>query len=669
MSEVYGWTGKILRVDLSTEKTSEIDTLQYARNYIGARGIVDRIAWEDLTPDIGAFDPENEIIYMTGPLAGHLVPGASRACVGGVSPQTYPTEDFTRSQIGGVLPAELKYAGYDGFVISGKSSSPVYIYITNGKVEVMNASKYWGKLTYITQESIREDLGEPSAQIMCIGPAGENLNRAAMIIHGDAAVAGQGGFGAVMGSKNLKAVVVVGKGYLKPADPEGLMSYGLEVSKMIYNPDDRPEVWSCPVSYHRTAWSFMHKWGMAGYNFLKLTRKAQACFGCPQACRIRYVDPETWGGRGGGACCNQVGWYMRLENAKYEKITIPVTWRSAKLADGLGLNAFDLLAACNWTVNCMRDGVLTEEETGLKLDEAGDWAFAEKICELSVSKEGFGQYLMEGTARAADMLGKGHEQLTLFNRGFQDHWHPRIEMPAALLWATDNRHPISAIHQIYWPLKMATEAWNPKAGWLTPEQATECAKDVYGSEDAVDNSDENYYNPIHAFVAYQANCDAASSKDATAVCDYGPYPLYVCYYAKSSNKQPVPSTPEVESKLFTLVTGTDYMANRKDARRVGERIINLERAIMTREGRTRNEDTLVDYIFDKETVNKLTSGPGGEAIHITRKLDRDKFQVMLDEYYRLCGWDKATGWSTRAKLEELDLKDVADELEAIGKLP
>lgn len=669
MSEVYGWTGKILRVDLSSGKISDVDTMQYAEKYIGARGIVARIAWEELTPDIGAYDPENEVIYMTGPLAGHLVPGASRACIGGISPQTYPTEDFTRSQMGGIFPAELKYAGYDGFIVQGKSTNPVYIYINDGNVEIRDASKYWGMQTHITQESIREDLGLPQAQIMCIGPAGENLNRAAVIVHGDASVAGQGGFGCVLGSKKLKAVVVVGKGYLKPADPVGLLGYALEVSRMIYNPDDRPEFWSSPVTYHRTAWSFLHKWGLAGYDFLKLSRKAQACFGCPLACRVRYVDPETWEGRGSGATCNQVGWYMRLENAKYGKITIPVTWRSAKLADGLGLNAFDVLAASNWIVNCINAGVMTEEETGLKMDEAGDWPFAEKICELSASGEGFGKYLLEGTARAADMLGKGHKELDLINRGFADHWSPRTEMPSAVFWATDSRHPISAIHQVYWPFKMASQAWNPKAGWASPEVTTECARNVYGSDSAVDNSNENFYNPIHAYVAYLANCDTASSKDSTSLCDYGPYPLYLCYYALARNKQPVPSTPEVEARLFTMVTGTNFMANREDARRIGKRIITLERAIMAREGRTRTDDMLSDYNFEKEITNALTTGPGGQAIKVTRKLDRDKFQGVLDEYYRLFGWDKATGLPTRATLEDLGLEDVADELAKVGKLP
>ena len=465
---IYGWTGKILRIDLSTGKTSEVDTMRYAKDYLGGRGILDRIAWEELTPDIGAFDAKNQIIYMTGPLAGHLTPGTSRGVIGGISPMTYPTEDFTRSNIGGHFAAELKYAGYDGFTIKGKASKPVYILITNDGVEIKDARKYWGTLTYITQEAMRKDLGQDT-QILCIGPAGEKLNRAAVIIHGDAAAAGQGGFGAVMGSKKLKAIAVQGSGYLVPADPDGLIGYSREVSRLIYRPDERPELWSSPVSYHRTAWSFIHKWGMAGYNFLQGTKKAQSCFGCSLACRIRFVDPATWGGRGSGATCNQVGWYMRLENAKYKKITIPVTWRAAKLADAYGLNAFDLLAACNWVVNSMKAGVLTERQTGLKLSEAGDWPFAEKICQISASGKGFGKYLMQGTARAADMLGKGHEHLTLFNRGFQHHWHPRIEMPVALLWAIDNRHPVSAIHQVYWPLKMATEAWNPKAGWAPPD--------------------------------------------------------------------------------------------------------------------------------------------------------------------------------------------------------
>jgi len=218
MTSIYGWAGQILRGDLTTLQFTAEDTMQYAKQVLGGRGIAAQIAWNELSPKIGAFDPANCLIIMSGPLTGTATPGSGRVMFGGIAPQVYPTPRYTRSSMGGHWGAMLKYGGYDGIVLTGRAEQPVYLWIHDSIAEVRDASHLWGVDTYSTQQLLLREHGADAVAIT-IGPAGEHLSRIAIIANETENAAGQGGFGAVMGSKNLKAIVVHGTLPLNISDP------------------------------------------------------------------------------------------------------------------------------------------------------------------------------------------------------------------------------------------------------------------------------------------------------------------------------------------------------------------------------------------------------------------------------------------------------------------
>ena len=230
MSEIYGWTGKILRVDLSSREISTVATAKYVPDFVGGVGIASRIAWEELSPGVDAFDPENMLFVMAGPLTGTTASGAGRVEVLGIAPQQHPSV-FSRSGMGGHWGAELKYTGYDGVIVQGKAEKPVYLWIHDGEVEIRDASNLWGRGTYGTTVALRALHGAKTRVISC-GQAGERLSRIAVIQTETGNAAGQGGFGGVMGSKNLKAIAVRGTMGVKVARPQEFLDLCLRISQV-----------------------------------------------------------------------------------------------------------------------------------------------------------------------------------------------------------------------------------------------------------------------------------------------------------------------------------------------------------------------------------------------------------------------------------------------------
>ena len=227
----YGWVGKILKVDLTKMKVSIISTYQYVPKLIGGRGVGAMLYWEEVPPECKAFDPENALIFMTGPATGTLAPAAGRFYVACKSPVNIK-ETYCPSVPGGHWGPELKFAGYDGIVVKGKAAKPVYLWINNGEVEIRSANYIWGNTVSNTMLQIYKQHG-PKARILCIGPAGENLCREAAIIIDSEHATGISGAGAVMGSKNLKAIVVLGTGAVKVAKPQELMDLWWHYSRLI----------------------------------------------------------------------------------------------------------------------------------------------------------------------------------------------------------------------------------------------------------------------------------------------------------------------------------------------------------------------------------------------------------------------------------------------------
>lgn len=674
VKKLNGYVGSILHVDLTSGKITTFGTEPYIEKFIGGRGIMAKLHWDMITHKpkrVGAFDPENPFVIMTGPLTGTVTPSSGRTECSAISPQTYPDECYTESSFGLHWGPELKFAGYDGMVVIGKADRPVWIFIHDKKVQIRDARHLWGLDMLDTQERIWKELGDEQQkhiQILVTGPAGENMVRTAALMHGTSAGAGQGGFGAVWGSKNLKAIAVRGTGSVKVGNPEQLLKIAKEAHRLIYRPDQRPETWKNLASFHRVGWSFYQQAGVDGWEWLKKkTSKAEACFACPLACHI-FVEIPDRKGRYTAGKCNQMSWYLRNVMARHGGPHDDY-WRATQIGDALGLNAFGMIGDLPWLTACVKEGILTEEEIGLKMADLGTLEFAEKLCNMIAYKQGFGKILAEGAPRAADILGKGHDLLPHYNRGFSHHWSPRAWSPIALFWATDSRHPQTPIHQLYWTFRMNVKGTWPMAGWGTEKEVAQWAKELFGTSKAIDYSDENFYDPIHAKTAKWAQDGDVGLKRSTILCDYGPFPLYTSWFAdeKKAHRPDTP-TPEIEPLMVNAAVGRDLIPNGKEGMKMGERIWNLERAIMAREGRTRADDKLANYLFEKETTGTVT-GPEGTTIKIKRKLDRDKFEGLKDAYYDERGWDRATGLPMRKKLEELDLKDVADQLDKDGLLP
>ena len=232
MTPSGGWVGKILRVDLTSGKISESSTFDYVPKFIGGRGLGAKICWDEVSSGVGAFDPENRLVLATGPLQGTLAPSSGRLTVVGKSPQTGPTESFVRSGIGGHFAPELKWAGYDALIIQGKASKPVYLWITDHKAEILDAGGLWGLDVYQAQQMIWKLHGNKT-RAMVIGKAGENRSRIASILTDTGNAASQGGFGGVMGSKNLKAIAIRGTGSVTVARPKELMQLTYDIHRLF----------------------------------------------------------------------------------------------------------------------------------------------------------------------------------------------------------------------------------------------------------------------------------------------------------------------------------------------------------------------------------------------------------------------------------------------------
>ncbi len=652
----YGWVGKILRVDLTSGKYYEVPTEKYASGFIGGRGVNAKIHWDEVPPSVGAFDPENVFSLTTGPTTGTFAPQAGKSEVGGTAAQPYPREVYTRSGVGGRFGPYLKFSGFDGLIIQGKASKPVWISIDDGSVEIKDASHLWGLTTYETQKTIWSDLNTPrKAAILTIGPSGEHLSRIASIIHDSGSALGQGGFGGVWGSKNLKAVAVQGSRSVEVARPEDLMRISEEMRNLLYRPDQRPPK-IAQHGYHRI--NNLLEYADYGEKWTdKYSVKAEACYGCPIACRT-YAAISDAAIPAGQAQCEQLLWYAKWDIGAHGEMTTAY-WKAAKLADALAVNSFELSMMMDWLVKLHDAGVISDAETGLPFDKLGEYEFAETLIRKIAYRDGFGNVLAEGNARAADSIGKNAgSYLKNYHRGFANQFDGRILPVFALKLAMESRLPNE--HDFYF-LVTRSHAEYANYGWITADELVAIVKDVWGDMGvkALDETNEGMYNEGHAYVTQWVQNYECVKKSLT-LCDWF-FGNYASWYGEKHRG----CTPNLEPKLFTAVTGSDMMPDPEAMLRIGERIYNVERSIMTREGRTRAQDTVSDYYYTEKAAGRVTRSDGHMQV-ARRSLDRAKFEDLKSRYYQFRGWDTETGKPTVRKLTELGLNDVADDLKNNG---
>ncbi len=669
MNPKGGWVGKILRVDLSSRKISEISTFDYVPKFLGGRGLGAKICWDEVPPEVGAFDAENRLIFATGPLQGTLAPTSGRFMVLGKSPQTAPNESFCRSGVGGHFAPELKWAGYDALIIQGKASKPVYLWITEGKAEILDATRLWGLDTYQTQQMIWKLHGRKT-RVMVIGRAGENRSRIACILTDSGDASGQGGFGGLMGSKNLKAIAVRGTGTVTVAKPKELMETSYHIQKLF----SRKPLNSNPYQPEEKGFKYNIWGGGYGRGSLSLlagelldlcndpssgySQTPDGCFACPVSCRSRVKGPDI---TAGVAFCAQSYMYLESMVDKPEKGYSKITWQAAKLADLYGINAYELMAIIPWLSDCYREKLITEEGTGLPLKEIGSWNFISKLLSMMAERQGFGDLLAEGGQRAAAKLGEKAERLSwmYYPRGgkfggYREHWvylggfPTGYAVPAlALMWVLDNRDAMVS-HSYISMLWGAAFTIGQNALTAVPEKIFPILKPVikatYGSEEAAEffRSDGKSLNWKWTAPTVKRYHEYSLLKDSYIVCDI------LFPYLFNANSSDHVGDVTLESRLYSAVTGMEMSL--EESYQKGEMLSTLERALAVRDGRTRKDDTLHELYFEKEDA-------GG------RKYLREDLERSKSDYYKLMGWDVRSGIPTESTLKRVGLQDVAEDLQ------
>jgi aldehyde:ferredoxin oxidoreductase len=669
MNAPGGWVGKILRVDLTTKKISEVSTFDYVPKFLGGRGLGAKICWDEVPPEVQAFDPENRLIFAAGPLQGTLAPTSGRFMVLGKAPQTGPVESFARSGVGGHFAPELKWAGYDALIIQGKASKPVYLWITDQKAEILDATRLWGLDTYQAQQMIWK-LHGPKTRVMVIGKAGENRSRIACILTDTGDASGQGGFGGVMGSKNLKAISVRGTGSVTVARPKALMEIVHSVEKLFcrksfrgnpYQPEEKDfkyNIWG--GGYSRGSLSLLpgELLDLCNDPSSGYSQTPDGCFACPVSCRSRVQGRDI---TPGVAFCAQS--YMYLESMVHEpeKGYSKITWQAAKLADLLGINAYELMAIIPWLSDCYREKLISEEETGLPLKEIGSWKFISTLLQKIANREGFGDLLAEGGQRAATKIGGRAERLSwmYYPRagkfgGYREHWvylggFPTgyAVPPLALMWVLDNRDAMVS-HSYISMLWGAAFTIGQNALTAVPEKIFPILKPVmqaaYGSAEAAEFLQRDGKNLNWKWTApvVKRYHEYSLLKDSYILCDI------LFPYLFNANSSDHVGDVTLESRLYSAVTGIEM--SMQESLEKGEMLCTLERALAARDGRTRQDDILHGLYFEKEDA-------GG------RKYLREDLEHSMSEYYKLMGWDVKSGIPTGPTLDRLGLKDVAAGLQ------
>lgn len=630
------YVGKMLLVDLSSGKiTKESPDEALIRDYIGGRGVNARLAYEYLKPNTDPLSAENVLLLGAGPLGGTLAPASNRLSLAGMSPLT---SILGYTSVGGVFAPVLRCAGYDHIVFTGKSPEPVYLWIDDDHVELKRAKHLWGKGVTETVHEVRRELESPDAELLTIGPAGENLVRFACVVGNFHRVAGRTGMGAVMGSKNLKAIAVRGTGTVEVARRREFIELAKAAHQKIRNSvayaDFSQKGTSSFVSqFARLGFALVRNWqqigdvdevSQVGYEGQsKYLIRSEGCYSCPVHCSHRWEikDGPYAGERGSGMEYGVVIMLSQILGSFY----VPAAFKGMKLINDYGMDSFEFGSALAAAYEWYEKGIITKKDSdGIPLEWGNHEAMLDMIHRIG-RREGFGDVLAEGAVRAAAIIGKGAEKYVSHCKGMTIHGADYRLMKGTTLAIGVCNKGADVMDAV------------PEGEGYTAEER----KMYFGSADRGDplsyegKAKSVYRSGINGMIA-----------DLLQICKFNTIWLF-----------PGMLTVEDMARLYSAATGIEV--DKQTLRMVAERVHMLERAFQARAGISKKDDSPKGPLGEQP----VTDGPSkGERI------DPEKHRQALEEYYEVAGWDKQTGVPTRAKLEELGLGFVADDLEREGKL-
>lgn len=645
----FGYAGKILWVDLSSSEITQSSTLQYTEKFLGGRGLAAKIYWDEVPPETEAFDEANILVFACGPLAGLPGISSSRWTVCGKSPKV--PERFSYGSFGGTWGAEMKFSGYDAIVIQGKSEKPVYLSINDGTAELKDASGLWGKGAIEAREMLKNEM-DKSVRVVAIGPAGEKLVTFSLLT-ADNEATGSAGLGAVMGSKKLKAIIV----------------RGTQRKVNVAHPEKFKELQHYFRDSGRNFPEFLNRWVRDPFNEFKMVpgpeMKKAPCYGCLGRCPRKVYQSSD--GRKGKFFCHSAYFYQPWSDKYYgdwNENPNDIPFNATQLIDdyGLEVKAVDLIIS--WLLACYEAGIISDESIDIPISKLGSMEFIDTLVRKISFREGFGDLLAQGIEKAAEALGPAAKE-QVQQQGYlstlgADVFGPRLYIVSGLLYGMEPRQPIQQLHEVAFVVAKWTLAaiHGPEMSHVSTEVLQVIARRFWGSEVAVDFSTYDG----KALMAKRIQ-DRQYVKESLILCDF----LWPVVDLESADDHI--GDPTLESKILSAVTGNEV--SEEELYKIGERIFNLQRAILVREGhRGRKFDNPPERCFttpvefDVASPDCLMPGKDGELI--SRKgmvVDRDRFEKMKDDYYALRQWDIATGLQTRETLQKLDLKDVAEDLE------
>ncbi len=619
------YAGKILFVDLTSGKieTKPLDA-DFARENIGGLGFGTRFFLDAIKekPEFDALSADNPFILMTGPLTGMPMNGVARWTVCAKSPLTGFYGD---ANIGGHFGATLKFAGYDGIVLTGASDHPVFLYVNDDKVELRDAKEYWGKDAYEVTDRLRSDLKDRSLKkghILTIGPAGENLVSFASLIHNKGHAAGRTGMGAVWGSKKLKAIYVAGTGKLTPANPDGLKALRKELKEIYEESILIAAMKSTGTTSHMdvgilsgdipiknwqmTEWEDIDELGPGSIEE-KIYAGKKTCYGCTVACKkeAEVKDGPFKMKKGPAPEYETVATFGTMcLNASIESVA-----KANEICNRYGMDTISCGSTIAFAIECFENGLISQKDTdGLDLK----WGNSEAIIAMAEKigkKEGFGAVLAQGSARAAELIGGNASDFLTTVKGLEAPMHdPRSAHGYGLAYGVS---PRGACHE-------ASLTFEVEGGAMFIPEIPELSDDFpEGSE--------------------------GRAKLNVVAQDYGMF-FSNCAVFCNLGGAPLNATHAVD--MVNHVTGFDYTID--DVMKIGRKVWYLKRGLTNLFGAGASEDRL-----PKRLMTPMTEGPSEGSVP-----DMD---LMLKEFYEMRGLDE-NGIPGKEVLTDLGLDELAELL-------